>query len=156
LLFPSTYHAVLAFKGCVCPARLHPRGRLRPLTAALHRGVPALAGLHARHPAAKTRAGGTELPRRAVHGTPAARRQLWCRCGACGKDVNSLVLLGVGILVLLGVALSCYQEYGRVAKPLSMRISAPLNLESNLKSIKLTIRKARTLWINRQAARSTS
>jgi len=43
LLFPSTYHAVLAVKGCApCPAvgRLRPCGRLRPLTAALRRVSP--------------------------------------------------------------------------------------------------------------------
>ena len=40
LLFPSTYHAVLAVKVCAhCPAvgRLRPGGRLRTLTPALQR-----------------------------------------------------------------------------------------------------------------------
>lgn len=43
LLFPSTYHVVLAVKGCApCPSvgRLRPCGRLRPLTAALRRVSP--------------------------------------------------------------------------------------------------------------------
>lgn len=39
LLFPSTYHAVLAVKGCAL-RRLRPCGRLRPLTAALRRVSP--------------------------------------------------------------------------------------------------------------------
>ena len=40
MLFPSTYQVVLAVKGCACPARWRPCGRLRPLTAALHRVSP--------------------------------------------------------------------------------------------------------------------
>ena len=47
LLFPSTYHVVLAVKGCACLALLRPRGRLRPLTAALRR-VPPVPGNSAR------------------------------------------------------------------------------------------------------------
>ena len=131
-------------------------GHTCPLTAALHRGATVLAGLHTRHPATKAWAGNIELQRRAVHGTTAARRQLWCSCSACGKTVNPVVLSGVGILVLSGVALSCYQEYERVAKPYTAMVSAFPNLSSNLKSIKLTIRRACALWINRHAAGSAS
>ncbi|KRH78451.1 hypothetical protein FERRO_14380 [Ferrovum sp. JA12] len=133
------------------PGALH-RLRLRP---APHRGASAFAGLHACHPAAEAWAGSVDLPRRAVHGTAATRWQLWCRPGchqrACGKAVNPLVLSGVEILVLSGAALSCYQEYEQAAKCCVARVSAPLNLVSNFESIKLTIRRARALWINRFA-----
>jgi hypothetical protein len=37
LLFPSTYHAVLAVKVCAHGVRLRPGGRLRTLTTALQR-----------------------------------------------------------------------------------------------------------------------
>ena len=115
--------------------------------------APAIAGLHARHLAAEAWAGSVDLPRRAVHGTAATRWQLRCRCSACGKTVNPLVLSGVEILVLSGAALSCYQEYEQAAKPCAARVSAPLNLVSNFESIKLTIRRARALWINRRRRR---
>ena len=129
------------------------RFRLRP---ALHRGAATLAGLHARHSAAQARAGGADLPRRAVHGTAAARWQLQCQCSACGKAVNTLVLSGVGILVLSGVVLSCYQEYEPVEKPCATRVPAFPNLGSNFESIKLTIRRPRALWISRRAGGSAS
>ena len=129
------------------------RLRLRP---ALHRRAATLAGLHARRPAAQVWAGGADLPRRAVHGTAAPRWQLQCRCKACGQTVNTLVLSGVGILVLSGAVLSCYQECERVAKPCAARVSAFPNLGSNFESIKLTIRSPRALWTSRRAGGSTS
>jgi hypothetical protein len=134
------------------PGALH-RLRLRP---ALHRGTAALAGLHARHSAAEARAGSADLPRRAVYGTAATRWQLRCQCSACGQTVNTLVLSGVGILVLSGVVLSCYQECERVKNPCAAKVSVPPNLNSNFESIKLTIRRPRALWISRRAGGSAS
>jgi hypothetical protein len=58
-----------------------------------------------------------DLSARAVHGT-----------GINGVlPVDGLVLSGVRGIVLSGVRLSCYQEYGSAAKPITARVSAPPN-----------------------------
>ncbi|EGT3595197.1 MAG: hypothetical protein DI603_22715 [Roseateles depolymerans] len=41
--------------------------------------------------------------------------------------MDGLVLLGVRGIVLSGVRLSCYQEYGSAAKPITARVFGPSN-----------------------------
>src|SRR5256885_15984390 len=53
-----------------------------------------------------------DLPARAVRGTGINGAQL----------VDGLVLSGVRGIVLSGVRLSCYQEYGSAAKPITARV----------------------------------
>ncbi|NVI10008.1 hypothetical protein FSB64_42415, partial [Paraburkholderia sp. JPY454] len=48
--------------------------------------------------------------------------------------MDGLVLSGVPGIVLSGVRLSCYQEYGSAAKPITARVSASLNFP-NLKHL---------------------
>ncbi|HBY34839.1 hypothetical protein IPC150_01360 [Pseudomonas aeruginosa] len=48
--------------------------------------------------------------------------------------MDGLVLSGVRGIVLSGVRLSCYQEYGSAAKPITARVSASPNFP-NLKHL---------------------
>ncbi|OZI63613.1 hypothetical protein CAL28_26765 [Bordetella genomosp. 11] len=59
--------------------------------------------------------------------------------------MDGLVLSGVRGIVLLGVRLSCYQEYGSAAKPITARVSASPNFP-NLNSL-TDSRSAAPRWI---------